>query len=554
MGSGHFLIRACQYLAEQVATNPRAKDASHTGGAEESTLVYWKRRVAESCLYGVDLNPMAVELAKLALWLETVSVNQPLTFLDHHLRHGNSLVGTSVESLGVLPGTELVSNRFEQQVKQRLPRLLDALVMIRRTPSDTVEHVKEKDKLFRRTFEPVRQPFLLSAHAWCSFFFAKAEERLNNTQYDGLIDALGQPKKFEAIASSPPCSIAIQTCGPNGIAAFHWELEFPEVFFGEAGYRSDRGFDAIIGNPPYDVLSEKETGRDLSQLKEFIDRMPVYAPSKVGKNNLYKLFICRAISLLAPAARLGFITPMAVLGDEATSKIRREIFRIGRFQAIEAFPQKDDPNRRVFRDAKLSTAVFILQRVDDADGRKQPFQSQVHPADRIDEVSAILTLSAEEIPSYDPENLTIVSTSDADWRLATRITRSGRLERLGHFAQCTQGEVNETVARGKGYLADAITDGELVVRGSNICLYVPRLASQGDDLFVSVHRFLAGKGEDTKAFDHRWARVGLQESSPQNNFRRIIASYIGAGKFCNHKVNYFPSENHPYHLNLSLQF
>jgi type I restriction-modification system DNA methylase subunit len=165
MGSGHFLIRACQYLAEQIATNPHAKEDSQAGDEEESTLVYWKRRVAESCLYGVDLNSMAVELAKLALWLETVSVNQPLTFLDHHLRHGNSLVGTSVESLGVLPGTELVSNRFEQQVKQRLPRLLDALAMIRRTPSDTVEHVKEKDKLFRRTFEPVRQPFLLSAHA-----------------------------------------------------------------------------------------------------------------------------------------------------------------------------------------------------------------------------------------------------------------------------------------------------------------------------------------------------------------------------------------------------
>lgn len=341
------------------------------------------------------------------------------------------------------------------------------------------------------------------------------------------------------MASSPPCSIAIQTCGPNGIAAFHWELEFPEVFFGEAGYRSDRGFDAIIGNPPYDVLSERETGHDLSQFKEFIDRTAAYAPSKVGKNNLYKLFICRAISLLAPSARLGFITPMAVLGDEATSKIRREIFRIGRFQIIEAFPQKDDPNRRVFRDAKLSTAVFVLQRVDDLDARNQPFQSRIHPADRIDGASSILTLTAEEIPSYDPENLTIVSTSDADWRLATRITRSGRLERLGHFAQCTQGEVNETVARSKGHLADTAADGELVVRGSNICLYVPRLASQGDDLFVSVERFLAGKGEETKAFDHRWARVGLQESSPQNNFRRIIASYVPAGKFCNHKVNYF---------------
>src|SRR5208283_2472140 len=70
MGSGHFLLRACQYFAEQIATNPHTRDpVTEQLQGEESTLTYWKRRVVESCLYGVDRNPLAVELAKLALWL-----------------------------------------------------------------------------------------------------------------------------------------------------------------------------------------------------------------------------------------------------------------------------------------------------------------------------------------------------------------------------------------------------------------------------------------------------------------------------------------------------
>lgn len=130
-------------------------------------LVYWKRKVAETCLYGVDKNPMAVELAKLALWLETVAVNHPLTFLDHHLRHGDSLVGAAVDDLGAAPGAlALWSGFVEQQVKQKLPALLETLAMIRRIPSDEVTQVKEKDKLYHKSFEPTREPFRLVANAW----------------------------------------------------------------------------------------------------------------------------------------------------------------------------------------------------------------------------------------------------------------------------------------------------------------------------------------------------------------------------------------------------
>lgn len=104
MGSGHFLLRACTYLAEEIATHPHTYDeAVEQLGTDESALIFWKRRVAENCLYGVDLNDLAVELAKLAMWLETVAVDQPLTFLNHHFRHGNSLIGARIANLDALP-------------------------------------------------------------------------------------------------------------------------------------------------------------------------------------------------------------------------------------------------------------------------------------------------------------------------------------------------------------------------------------------------------------------------------------------------------------------
>ena len=164
MGSGHFLLRACQYLAEQIATNPHTRDpiAEQLQG-EESTLTYWKRRVVESCLYGVDRNPLAVELAKLALWLETVAVDHPLTFLDYRLRCGDSLMGASLDVLHSIPDAPpLMTNDFREELRAGLPAFFEALETIQVTPSNTVQQVKEKDKLFREKLEPVREPLCTS--------------------------------------------------------------------------------------------------------------------------------------------------------------------------------------------------------------------------------------------------------------------------------------------------------------------------------------------------------------------------------------------------------
>jgi hypothetical protein len=114
------------------------------------------------------------------------------------------------------------------------------------------------------------------------------------------------------------------------------------------------------------------------------------------------------------------------------------------------------------------------------------------------------------------------------------------MKRLREFVEFFQGEVNETNERAKGNLTDDTHTGKLVTRGASICLYVTRPASQGNDLLLDIEKFLTGKSAETKAFHHRFPRIGLQESCPQNNFRRIIAAYIPSGEFCNHKINYAP--------------
>ena len=168
MGSGHFLIRACQYLAEEIATNPYTSDpgADDLDG-DESTITFWKRRVAENCIHGVDVNPMAVELAKLALWLETVAADAPLTFLDHHLQCGDSLMGVTIKRLNSLPGDEgLLEGQFTREVEAALPALLEPLAAISDIKSDTAEHVKDRERIYKRRFRPGLRRFSAIADLW----------------------------------------------------------------------------------------------------------------------------------------------------------------------------------------------------------------------------------------------------------------------------------------------------------------------------------------------------------------------------------------------------
>ncbi len=544
MGSGHFLLRACQYLAEEIATHPYAADPDFDETqAEESALTFWKRRAVERCLYGVDMNPLAVELAKLALWLETVSRQQPLTFLDHHLRNGNSLVGGHIAQLGVLPNVgELLENAFAKQVQEKLPGMLASLEEILALPSDTPEQVKKKESLYRKTFDKARYPLLRVSDYWCSTFYLEPSTK-DSERYETILKDIDRPVRFRKMEKLAWFNRAIDRARQSDAVFFHWELEFPDVFLTDTGHQAEKGFDAIIGNPPYDVLSEKEIGHDLSAFKAYIESQSLYDPSRNGKNNLYKLFVCRALQLLADGGRMGFIVQMAILGDKISADIRRAIIEQGAFTAIEAFPQKDDPKRRVFPEAKLSTAIVILAKTTDEAAKNESFPSRVHPANMIEIDSPSLRLTSAEIPLYDASNLSVVSCSQEDWDLVVRFMQSGRLTRLGEISEQFQGEVNETTERKADRISYNSSDGPEVCRGAHICLYAVRDASQGTPVFVKVEPFTDRSGKDAKYTHHRFRRVGFQRKSPQNNFRRLIAAPVPKGTFLLESVSYVP-EHH----------
>jgi hypothetical protein len=208
-------------------------------------------------LYGVDLNGLAVELAKLALWLETVAINRPLTFLDHHLRPGISLIGAKLSALGSLPEEiELRASAVAQQVEQQLPVLLEPVDVIHQTPSETLDQTKSKQRAYR-LFGTRCEPFRRVADLWCSTFVG---EGLTDDQYQEAINAIAQPRRFATLASEPWFAEAMALAHRPDVNPFHWELEFPGVYYTSEGRRADAGFDAIIGNPPYEVLSELESG------------------------------------------------------------------------------------------------------------------------------------------------------------------------------------------------------------------------------------------------------------------------------------------------------
>ena len=537
MGSGHFLIRACQYLAEEIATNPYTSDpgADDLDG-DKSTITYWKRRVAENCLHGVDINSMAVELAKLALWLETVAADAPLTFLDHHLLCGDSLMGATISRLNSLPGDEgLLEGQFTQEVEAALPALLGPLTAIRAIPSDTAEHVKDKERIYKRRFLPVLRRFSAVADLWT----AEAMQRglITSDQYAQALEALGTKRRFSEMMESDWARTAFALLAEKAVVPFSWELAYPHVFLvNRQGGQTGGGFDVILGNPPYDVLSEKESGQNIDHIKSFIKLDPHLTPARVGKNNLYKLFIARSANLLADGGYFSFIVPMPLLGDEQTSCIRRMLLSNGQFSEIHAFPQKDNVARRVFPDAKLATALFVYRKLSAERRTGSGFASYVHAGRFIEESTSPLWTDSNSIKVYAPENLTIVSCTQEDWDLMASLPRE-RIARLRDYVTFFQGEVNQTVVKAKGFLTDP-KRGHLVTRGANISLYQLREASQGQNIYLDVDAFLDRRGEETKAFHYRFERVGLQESSPQNNFRRIIACRIPKGRFCNHKINY----------------
>jgi Eco57I restriction-modification methylase/TaqI-like C-terminal specificity domain len=356
MGSGHFLVEAVDYVTDRVLDflnafpwNPvmayleemrqtiltQMEDQGIAIDPKRLTDVnLLKRHVLKRCIYGVDLNPMAVELAKVSLWLDCFTLGAPLSFLDHHLRCGNSLIGVTVQEVQeALDGKGQTMGLFTQA---RFAGILKATDLMRHvgklwdvTPDQVhvsrIEYQKASEKLlpFKRTLDIYTSRWF--GNTPTKQRVGRGRQRVTETR-DITLELLSV-EQIEALlrAKSLEVGAAIENLRPedreiartamsaaNTKRFFHWELEFPEVFYGprpgtEAVVEriENGGFDAVVGNPPW--------GADIGRDSEYYLSTCELAR---GQYDSYELFIERGIHLLQHARRLGMIIPDSILKPE----------------------------------------------------------------------------------------------------------------------------------------------------------------------------------------------------------------------------------------------
>lgn len=309
MGSGAFLVEACRQLAEALvdawALHGRTDTDVPPG---EEPLLHARRRVAQRCIYGVDKNPFAVNLAKLSLWLVTLSRDHAFTFLDHALKCGDSLVGLTVEQIGLFrwdvnrvehedPLFEAVSSDAA-----KVTRLRGQLYELIETSS--YRNLKQHFDSVEKSSEPLR----IAGRLCVSAFFAGSSSRereeyrrLHRQTLDLWRESEDQARATDFVE------------GWNG-SPLHWHIEFPEVF-----HRDNPGFDAIVGNPPF--RGAKQLGGTLGST--YTEWLRASVAGSGGKCDLVAYFLRTSFERIRINGTLGLVCTQTIAqGDTRRSGLQ----------------------------------------------------------------------------------------------------------------------------------------------------------------------------------------------------------------------------------------
>ena len=335
MGSGAFLVSACRYLALAYEQALIREGALAEADVESDDRAGFRRLIAQRCLFGVDSNPMAVQLGRLSLWLATLAADRPLTFLDHRLRAGNSLAGGSVEAMArqPVPGRGRRKERdmpllAGDDLQASLEHAVAARRALAQTPDDTLEQVRGKERALAALNGPKGpvERWRTAADFWCAGWYGKSPGATTRGAFNAVVDhILGGASALPTRVAEPILAQAKAIAQTERF--FHWPFEFPEVFFDDVGAPLHRaGFDAIVGNPPWEMLRGDRGGSRADGLLRFTTGSGVYSLQGGGHVNLYQLFVERTLQLLKEGGRAGMILPSGLASDVASAPLRRRLF------------------------------------------------------------------------------------------------------------------------------------------------------------------------------------------------------------------------------------
>lgn len=327
MGSGAFLVEACRALGERlVMAWARWPQTRPTIPPDEDEPLHARRLVAQRCLYGVDRNPRAVDLAKLSLWLATLARDHEFTFLDHALKCGDSLVGLDDRQIAAMAWSPDARGLplFRKYIADKVTEVATKRAEIQAAHDDTMRTILEqKHRAVETVIETVRVP----GDAVLSAFFGeekpkareKRREKIENLVLEGGASAWDQLTTAAASLHQ----------GDHPIRPFHWPIEFPEVF-----RREPAGFDAIVGNPPF-LGGTNISGANGSAYKDYLQAT---VEESSGKGDLCAHFFRRGFSILRSGGTFGLVATNTISQGATREMSLRVILRSGG-RIIRAVPR-----------------------------------------------------------------------------------------------------------------------------------------------------------------------------------------------------------------------
>ena len=413
MGSGHFLITALDWLTDQLAAlvnreweeaepgyvSPirawlRELQEDHPDLSDETLL---QRMALKRCIYGVDKNPLAVELAKVALWLHTFAPPLPLPHIEHRIRAGDALLGVTIDAAADYLAT-WGPDYFARGVPNDYAQLINTTEESERALADSgdlvIDDVRESRRHHRnviRSSEDLRTALnLIAGLRWLSAGMTKREREEFHAP---LTEALsGHVSRADAILHNGENDEGLTQATPefhdirdrakavvSRESVIHWGIEFPHVM--DAG-----GFDAVITNPPWDRIEQQEKewfaarGSEIAALEPAARRKAAIAEGVAngdplcvqyeevrsqaaamrlvcrtsgdypllsgGRTNFYSLFVERALALLNPNGIAGLLTPSGIYSDHTAAEFFRSVSTTGRIGGVYDFENRrgDDPD------------------------------------------------------------------------------------------------------------------------------------------------------------------------------------------------------------------
>lgn len=315
MGSGAFLVETCRQLATRlIAAWTRHPGTRPLIPADEDEDLLARRLVAQRCLYGVDRNPLAVDLARLSLWLATLARDHEFTFLDHALKAGDSLVGLTAKQIGRLAwrDDQVDFAPFSGFLRDRVAEAVRARAEIQAAPDHIARAIQEQR---HRHIEGRLDHVRLLGDAVIAAFFSADKPRTQEIARKQLgVWASRPPEEYWGRFQAYAAGLRTE---PHPVRPFHWQVEFPEVFAHDTP-----GFDAIVGNPPFAGKNTLINGNRPG----YLPWLQTLHEGAHGNADLVAHFFRRAFGLLRQGGCLGLIATNTIgQGDTRESGLRSVI-------------------------------------------------------------------------------------------------------------------------------------------------------------------------------------------------------------------------------------